>query len=132
MTIHMQKLIKTSDVPAALDRAMSAIAALRAQYTAERSDAGSNETGDVAYLNAAHDCLLITRQLQHDMLKAASDVIGQPVSSFDIPTIMEMEGVDVEILSELREMLAYQSEYTGSDYRPSNTDHLRVAGGRLV
>ena len=71
MTIHMQKLIKTSDVPAALDRAMSAIAALRAQYTAERSDAGSNETGDVAYLNAAHDCLLITRQLQHDMLKAA-------------------------------------------------------------
>lgn len=141
--MNMQKLIKTEDVPAALDRALAALARIRADYTADRSDLdGSNQTGDVAYLNAAHDCLIVTRQLQHDMLQAAADVVGQPRGSFDIPSIMEMEGVDVEILAELRENLeasqtcfhshTYPKSASCDRFPPLATDHLIVRNGRLV
>jgi hypothetical protein len=141
--MKMQKLINTEKVPAALDRALAALARIRADYTSERSDlSGSNQTGDVAYLNAAHDCLIITRQLQHDMLQAAADVVGQPTSTFDIPCIMEMEGPDVEILAELRGNLetkqtcfhshTYPKSSRSDRYPPAHTDHLRVANGGLV
>lgn len=133
MPIHMEKLIKSEDVPALLDRAMSAIAALRATYTADRSDlSGSNEKGDVAYLNLAHDIALITRQMQHDCLDAAAKRIGDPVETFDIPCVLEMEGVDVDILKELRGIHSEQSSVDNYDIPPSNTDHLVVHGGRLV
>ena len=137
MPITQDKLIKSPAVPAAIDRALNALATLRATYTSNRSDLdGSNQRGDVAYVNFAQDCLIISRQLQHDALKAAADVIGQPVSTFDIPDVMIFEGPEFDILGEFREMLDAPETCIASQRRlrnpPStNNNNLIVRNGSV-
>lgn len=146
----MTKLITSNKVSNALDSAITALTAMRETYTCERDDiAGTNLAGPQALLNAAHDGALITRQLQFALLSAASDEIGQPVGSYDLPAVLEMEGADMDIYDELKEMfddrlheIQCRETAFGSGWRPnkismksetSPTDHLRVNNkGRLV
>ncbi len=128
MPLPKTKLIKTDDVPAALDKAIKGLEAIRATYVEPRTDI-SNHGGDEEYLNICRDSFGLCRELTHDLLAAAASQIGDPEKTYDVVHVKIMEGIDCEILEELSEKLA--SSYPDDDYPPRHTDHLIVRAGSV-
>ena len=130
MAISMFKLIDTPDVPDAIDRLVNGANALKATYCDKRSDI-RNHGGDKEYLNASREGLILARAFVHDLLAAASEKISAPQETYDVVAIKDVEGVDVDILEELEEMLANRFSGLSDSYPPSHTDHLIVRNGSV-
>jgi hypothetical protein len=122
------------DIQNDLDRAISALLALRAAYDQDQVFACQNPDGERASsanmlavskaVTEAHD------ELQQRLLSRVSSHIGAPSETFAIKDVRGGNDALEDVRTEYAERI--ESGNTFTDYRPAHTDHLRVANGGLV